>query len=125
MRVRIAKPFSAFALMLLPTLSQSQAALDWADGVGLQACSQLATIEDRELLPWVRGYWTGANLYLGGSDLCMERAHVVDVSDRHIRSMLDVHCAPFPEAPIMVAAFNALKGLPTVEGSRAAACRGN
>ena len=105
--------------------AHSQSFLQWTDGVGMQLCSQLASVGDDALMPWVQGYWTGANLYLGGTDLCLERAVIPDIPLQNIRPLLEVHCAPYPDAPIMVAAFNALKGLPTVHGSRTAGCEGN
>lgn len=97
--------------------------LDWADGVGMIACSQLSEVEDSELVAWIQGYWSGANLYLGSTDLCLERAHITNVPASSVRTLIEVQCAPFPDAPIMIAAFNALKGLPTLPGSRAARCQ--
>jgi hypothetical protein len=87
-------------------------------------CSQLAEVSDVELVSWVQGYWTGANLYLGSGDLCEGRSSVVDLDANAIRTVIEVHCAPIQNSEIMFAAFNALKGLPKIEGSRAAVCGG-
>jgi len=99
--------------------------LEWTRGVGMTLCRDLASIEDQRLSDWIFGYWTGANLYLGGTDLCLERAAISGISDSTVRTLLEVHCAPIQDSPIMMAAFNALKGLPKDHGSRAAACGGN
>jgi hypothetical protein len=88
----------------------------------MRHCSELEAIPDDELMSWVRGYWTGANLYLGSSDLCVERARVVGIENADIRTLLRVNCSGIQESPIMMSAFNALRGLPTVEGSRASKC---
>jgi hypothetical protein len=103
-----------------PAIAESK--LSWADGVGMRPCSELDAVADDQLIPWVRGYWTGANLYLGGSDVCTERAHIAGIATADVRSLVRVHCADIQESPIMFAAFNALKGLPTVAGSRSAGC---
>lgn len=99
-----------------------ESGLPWTDGVGMRPCRELDKISDGELIPWVRGYWTGANLYLGGTDLCAERAHISGIEVHDIRAYLRVHCSEMPDSPIMMSAFSSLRGLPTVEGSRAAAC---
>lgn len=87
-------------------------------------CGRLSSVAEADLVNWVRGYWTGANLYLGSDDLCLERAATADVPDAAIRVLIEVHCAPIigKDGVIMMAAFNALKGLPTLPGSFAAAC---
>ena len=87
-------------------------------------CSQLSSISEADLVAWVQGYWTGANLYLGGTDLCRERAAISNVSASAIRGLIEKQCTPLVDAPIMAAAFNALKALPTLPGSRSAGCEG-
>ena len=117
---------SAIILVLFsagPVIAESR--LDWTNGVGMTPCSRLATIDEADLVAWVQGYWAGANLYLGGSDLCRERAAIFDVPPTTIRALIEIQCASLQDQPIMTAAFNALEGLPTLSGSRAAACGGN
>lgn len=112
-------------LFAIPLLAPPVAAeLAWTDGIGSIACSKLGSVEDQALVDWVQGYWTGANLYLGGTDVCAERANITQVDPSLIRTIIDVQCVLIPDQPIMVAAFNALNGLPKLEGSRAAACGG-
>jgi hypothetical protein len=94
----------------------------WADGVGMRPCTELETIADSDLIPWVRGYWTGANLYLGSSHLCVERARIAGIAAADIRVLLRVHCTGIENGTIMTSAFNVLRGLPTLKGSRAAVC---
>ena len=120
---RLAAVPAFFILSVGASIAQTD--LGWTAGVGMEPCSALASIGDSELLPWIEGYWTGANLYLGGSDLCVERAWIERVPVDTIRPLLVVQCASIPgDTPIMMAAFDALKGLPKLEGSRAAACGG-
>ena len=102
----------------------AQGDLDWSAGVGMTPCKELSSISDAELIPWVQGYWTGANLYLGGADLCSKRASIVGIDTATVRTLIEVQCAPIQESEIMFAVFNALKNLPKLEGSRAAACGG-
>jgi hypothetical protein len=102
----------------------AESRLDWATGAGMVLCSELHSVSDQDLIGWVQGYWTGANLYLGGTDLCVERADISALDVSSIRTLIDVQCGPIKDHPIMFAAFNALKGLPTVPGSRAAGCEG-
>ena len=102
----------------------AESRLNWAAGTGLILCNELQSVSDQDLIGWVQGYWTGANLYLGGTDLCVERADISAFDVSSIRTLIEVQCGPIKDHPIMVAAFNALKGLPTVPGSRAAGCGG-
>ncbi len=88
----------------------------------MRLCSELENIADGELVSWVQGYWTGANLYLGGSDLCAERANINGIDVLNTRILLKLHCKSIQNYPIMMSAFNALKGLPKIAGSRAASC---
>ena len=117
-------PLFSALLSLLTVEASAQANLDWASGIGMRLCSSLSEVNESELENWVRGYWTGANLYIGGGDLCTERADLKHVSTNDIKSQITVHCSSIPDSPIMMAAFNALNGLPKVPGSRAAKCGG-
>ena len=94
----------------------------WTSGIGLLGCDQIANVPEERLSDWVQGYWSGANLYLGGSDLCQERSAVSGLNRRQIRVLIEVQCARLDQSAIMFAAFQALNGLPKVEGSRAAKC---
>ena len=116
----------AFSALFVATATEvsAQGDLDWTAGVGMTPCNQLAQVPDDELTAWVQGYWTGANLYLGSGDLCVERSSIVGLDANAIRTVIEVHCAPIQNSEIMFAAFNALKGLPKIEGSRAAVCGG-
>jgi hypothetical protein len=96
--------------------------LDWAAGVGSRLCRDLATISDEELIAWVQGYWTGANLYLGGSDLCLERAEIGALEAGDVRSTIGKECSGAADRSIMVSAFNAMKRLKPIDGSGAANC---
>ena len=111
--------------VLFSSSVRAEQRIDWAGGVGMALCSDLALLDDQRLSDWVFGYWTGANLYLGGTDLCVERASIVGIPTSSVRALMEVHCAPIQDSPIMFAAFNSLKGLPKNIGSRAAACGGN
>ena len=111
-------------LVAVATAASAQGDLDWTAGVGITPCSELAKVPDDELVSWVQGFWTGANLYLGSGDLCEERSSFVNLDTKAIRTIIEVHCAPIQNSEIMFAAFNALKGLPKIEGSRAAVCGG-
>jgi len=103
-----------------PALAEQQ--FRWTSGVGMQSCASLDDIPNATLVPWIRGYWTGANLYLGSGDLCLERASIAEISPAQIRATIEVHCSSLGDNAIMFAAFNALKGLPTLQGSRSAGC---
>ncbi len=104
------------------TIASAQSELTWTSGAGMTLCRQLPSLADTDLVPWVQGYWTGANLYLGGTDLCLERAQIDNLGISAIRTLIEVQCEPIPDHPIMFAAFNALKGLPKIAGAKAAAC---
>lgn len=97
----------------------------WADGLGLRPCSELELVSDEALVAWTQGYWSGANLYLGSSDLCSERANISALGEGDIRGLISAHCRYVPDSFIMMAAFNALKNLPPLPGSRAASCSGD
>lgn len=107
---------------MLPHVVQAESRLGWASGVGTESCENLELIPESNLISWVKGYWTGANLYLGGTDLCLERASIETFPQSRIKQIIQEHCSEIGGASIMFAAFNALKSLPTIEGSRAAAC---
>jgi hypothetical protein len=49
-------------------------------------------------------------------------ARISGIADADIRVLLRVHCSGIESSPIMMSAFNVLRGLPTLKGSRAAAC---
>ena len=117
--------FGATALVLIATSASAGNGFEWASGVGTTPCSELSSISDTELAAWVHGYWTGANLYLGGTDLCEERSAIANVDSSAVRTLIEVHCVPVPNKEIMFSAFNALKGLPKIPGSRSAACERN
>lgn len=123
--MRLTAPI-AFVIATLPIGDAvAESRLDWATGIGMTLCEELQTVSDQDLTNWVQGYWTGANLYLGGTDLCAERADISAIDASSIRTLIKIQCGPIEDHPIMFAAFNALKGLPTVLGSRSAGCGGN
>ncbi len=115
---------SAALFVAATAAASAQGDLDWTAGVGMTPCNQLAQVSDDELVSWVQGYWTGANLYLGSGDLCAERSSIVGLDANAIRTVIEVQCGPIQNSEIMFAAFNALKGLPKIQGSRAAVCGG-
>lgn len=121
-----ANVLTTIAVLLWPTVvvGADNRVGDWAAGVGLKFCKDIKRIPDTELVPWVSGYWTGANLYLGSTDLCEERAAISQMSASAVRALLDAQCRLIEDQKIMVAAFNALKSIPKIPGSRAAACGG-
>lgn len=121
-RMALISTFAAIAIVLLAPSSRATSELPWTAGIGLQSCVDLDALESRRVYDWVQGYWTGANLYLGGTDLCLERGIIAPISESDAIAALRVNCAPLGDSPIMFAAFNALKGLPMLEGSRAAGC---
>ncbi|MGR3515018.1 MAG: hypothetical protein ACU0GG_19830 [Paracoccaceae bacterium] len=117
--------FSALALGALvfsSTAVRATEELAWTAGIGLERCGDLEELDNARVYGWLQGYWTGANLYLGGTDLCLERGVIAPISQSDAIAVLRVHCAPIQNYPIMFAAFNALKGIPKLEGSKAAGC---
>lgn len=113
----------AIALCVMTSASASESdELEWTAGIGLQSCRDLHVLNPDSLFDWMQGYWTGANLCLGGTDLCLERASIAKLDKSQALTALKFHCAEIGDSQIMFAAFNALKGLPSLEGSRAAGC---
>ena len=110
----------AVAMMLVTPSTISAQELGWVSGIGEMPCSEMDSVGDAELIPWVQGYWTGANLYLGGTDTCQERRAVSGLTDEALREQLDQQCVA--GASIMVAAYNALKSIPNIPGTSAAEC---
>ncbi|MGB0507741.1 MAG: hypothetical protein ACPGGK_16260 [Pikeienuella sp.] len=117
-------PIAISFLFALTGTSLAENQLGWSGGVGTAPCTEVGSISEQRLQDWVLGYWTGANLYVGGNDLCRERAAISGISSKNMRSIIENHCKHLPNHSVMVAAFNALKELPTISGSRSAKCKG-
>lgn len=123
--VKLVRLWAGLSLAVLVTgQARAESQSEWSAGVGTTACNSLESISDADLISWVQGYWTGANLYLGGSDSCVERAAISAIDQKAIRTLIEIQCGPIEDSAIMFAAFNALKRMPKVPGSRAAKCEG-